>query len=77
MQISIIATGEYRDGNWVPTEIKAVSPESGRYTITLDTDGTFCAESDLVGDESPVFSGGLTFEQVWLGMAHAFGVIAP
>ena len=75
MKIEITTAGEYRDGRFFPTEIKATSGDGESYTITRDTDGSFCVESFLLGDKKPDFSGDLTFDEAWNGLAVAFGVI--
>jgi hypothetical protein len=75
MKIMISVSGTYCDGSWVPTEIKASDDQDQTYSINKNTDGTYCVESHLIGDETTEFSGSLSFEQAWMGLAHAFGVI--
>lgn len=76
MNIEITTEGTYRNDDWVTIEVEAKHDDE-TYSITLDSDGTYCVESKLEGDEAPSFVSGLTFEQAWLGIAHAFGVITP
>lgn len=74
MPIKIETQGEYRNGYWIITSVDANDDHDQRIQITLDTDGTYCIESKLLGDEKLQFSGGLSFDDCWLGLATHFGL---
>ena len=77
MSIQITFTGRYRNDNWQTTEIEVADDEGQTAKITLDTDGTYCIETSLIGDDKPEFSGGHDFQTVWLGVAEHFGIFEP
>lgn len=77
MEINITVSGTYEGGDWCCLEVEAQDGEGQTYQITRDTDETYCVTSKLIGDdEGESFVGGLTFADAWMGMAHAFGVVA-
>ena len=74
MTIKIEHEGEYRNGDWITTSVIATDDQDQRIEITLDTDGTYCLETMLIGDEESVFAALLTFDECWLAIATHFGL---
>jgi hypothetical protein len=78
MIITIESTGTYIDDDWVTTEVVAEDDENQKVSITRDIDGTYCVESDLHGDDKPVFTGGIKspLKDLWVEMGRMLGVLS-
>jgi hypothetical protein len=74
MTIKIEHEGEYRRGSWITTSIVATDDNDQRIVITLDTDETYCLETNVIGDEKSEFVGSLSFEDCWLAIATHLGL---